>query len=97
MRSSSRGDSTPKSSRVALSRHQTAGDAPGWVSVVSIVAAAIGIGLAGARTLPAAQRLGARVDPLDMQHRAGRGILRDHLVCLAAMVTLLVTQLAGTW
>ena len=72
-------------------------DAPGWVSVVSIVAAAIGIGLAGARTLPAAQRLGARVDPLDMQHRAGRGILRDHLVCLAAMVTLLVTQLAGTW
>lgn len=73
------------------------GDAPAWVSVVSIAAAAIGIGLAGARTLPAAQRLGSRVDPLDVRHRAGRGILRDHLVCLAAMVTLLATQLVGAW
>jgi hypothetical protein len=73
------------------------GDAPVWVSAVSITAAAIGIGLAGARTLPAARRLGARLDPLDARHRAGRGILRDHLVCLAAMVTVLVTQLVGTW
>ena len=72
-------------------------DAPVWVSAISIAAAGIGIGLAGARTLPAAQRLGARLDSLDARHRAGRGILRDHLVCLAAMVTLLVTQLVGTW
>ncbi len=73
------------------------GDAPVWVSAVSIPAAAIGIVLAGARTLPAAQRLGARVDPMEVRHRAGRGILRDHLICLAAMTTLLVTQLVGAW
>lgn len=73
------------------------GDAPVWVSAVSLPAAAIGIGLAGARTLPAAQRLGTRVDAADVQHRIGRGILRDHLICFAAMVTLLVVQLVGTW
>ena len=54
------------------------GDAPIWVSAVSLPAAAIGIGLAGARTLPAAQRLGTRIDEADVQHRLGRGILRDH-------------------
>jgi hypothetical protein len=73
------------------------GSAPVWVSAVSILAAAIGIGLAGARTLPAAQRLGARIDPHDVRHQAGRGILRDHLICLAAMVTLLAVQFAGAW
>lgn len=73
------------------------GDAPVWVSAASLVAAAIGIGLAGSRTLPAAQRLGTRVDSAELQHRIGRGILRDHVICLTAMVTLLVAQLVGTW
>lgn len=73
------------------------GDAPIWVSAISLPAAAIGIGLAGARTLPAAQRLGTRVDSTDVQHRLGRGILRDHLLCLTAMITLLAAQLVGTW
>ncbi len=73
------------------------GDAHIFVSAVSIAAAAIGISLAGARTLPAAQRLGTRVDGADAQHRIGRGILRDHLICFTAMVTLLATQLVGTW
>ena len=71
------------------------GDAPIWVSDVSLPAAAIGIGLAGARTFRAARRLGVQADAPDVRHRLGRGILRDHLICLTAMVTLLAAQLVG--
>ncbi|HEY7072916.1 MAG TPA: hypothetical protein VH479_22500 [Acidimicrobiales bacterium] len=69
-------------------------DVPGWVSAVSLVAAFGGIGLAGAHTVPSAVRLGGRADPPDGQTRLARSIWREHLVCLAAIVTLLVVQLA---
>ena len=69
-------------------------DVPAWVSVVSLAAAMTGIGLAGARTVPSAVRLGGRTDPSSEQTRLARSILRDHLVCLAAIATLLVVQLA---
>jgi hypothetical protein len=81
----------------ALVTQAARGDAPVWVSAVSLPAAALGIGLGALRTFGAARRLGTRRDPPDTQHRLARGILRDHLVCLAAMVSLLATQLAGTW
>lgn len=71
-----------------------AGDVALWVSVVSLAAALTGFGLAGARTVPGAVRLGGRGDPPGDQSRLARSILRDHLVCLAAMATLLVVQLA---
>ena len=71
------------------------GDEPLWVSVVSIPAALIGIGLAGARIFGWARRLGARRDPPEVQSELARGIFRAHVVCLAAMVTLLAVQLAG--
>jgi len=71
------------------------GDARTWVSAVSFTAAAIGIGLAGARVFGRARRLGARTDPASVRSGLARSILRDHLVCLVAMATLLTVQLAS--
>jgi hypothetical protein len=71
------------------------GGEPLWVSVVSIPAALVGIGLAAARIFRQARRLGARTDPPDVQSGLARGIFRAHVVCLAAMVTVLAFQWAG--
>jgi hypothetical protein len=78
----------------AIAVQAVAGDTPGWVSVVSALAALTGIGLAGARTVPHAVRLGSRRDPVPVQSALARSVFRDHLVCLAAIATLLVVQLA---
>ncbi len=64
-----------------------------WISAVSIVAAAAAIGLAMARVFPRAVRLGARSQPQTEQGEIARSIFRDHILCLAAMVTLLGVQL----
>jgi len=80
---------------VALVVQAIWGDEPLWVSVVSIPAALIGIGLAAARIFGQARRLGTRRDPPAVQSELARGIFRAHIVCLAAMVTLLAVQLAG--
>ena len=69
------------------------GAAPVWVSAFSLSAAALAIGLAIGRVFGAARRLGTRIDPRDIQTRLARGILRDHLICLAAMVGLMAVQL----
>ena len=71
------------------------GSAAGWVSAVSLPAAVLAIGLAIVRVFGRARRLGARADPPDVQSRLARSICRDHLICLAGMVTLLATQLAA--
>jgi hypothetical protein len=41
-------------------------------------------------------RLGARGDKVDRQSALARSICREHLLCLAAIATLLVLQLAST-
>ena len=79
----------------ALVAQAALGDAPLWVSILSIAAALSGTGLAAARVFGRAQRLGARTDPPEVQSRLARGILRDHIACLASMVTLLAVQI--TW
>ena len=71
-----------------------AGDVPRWASVVSLAGAGVAIGLAGARVVPSARRLGARGEPPAARAALARGICRDHLVCLAAMTTVLSVQLA---
>ncbi|HEV8575234.1 MAG TPA: hypothetical protein VGR43_11075 [Dehalococcoidia bacterium] len=71
------------------------GEEPVWVSVVSIPAALVGIGFAAARIFGQARRLGARSDLPAVQSELARGIFRAHLVCLAAMVTVLAVQLVG--
>ena len=81
---------------VALVIQAVDGQVSWWVSAVSIPAALLGIGFAAARIFRQAQRLGAREDSLAEQSDLARSIFRAHVVCLAAMVTLLVVQLAGS-
>jgi hypothetical protein len=69
------------------------GDAPRWVSAASAVTALVPIGLAGGRTVPDAVRLGSRRDSVPAQSRLARSVCRDHLVCVAGIATLLLTQL----
>jgi hypothetical protein len=71
------------------------GGTAGWVSVVSFVLAAGAIGLALGRVVPAAIRLGGGGDPHEFRSNLVRSILRDHVVFLAVMVSLLVLQLAA--
>jgi hypothetical protein len=68
-------------------------DAPRWVGWASLALAASAIVLAGARTVPNAVRLGAGGDPVEVQSRIARSILTDHLLCLAAIASVLVIQL----
>ena len=70
-------------------------EVPVWVSAVSIPAAAAAIALAMARVFPRAVRLGERSQPQTEQGEIARTIFRDHVICLAAMVTLLGVQLAA--
>jgi hypothetical protein len=63
----------------------------GWLSLALLVSA---VGLAAARTVPSAVRLGARDETLEAQSRRARTICRDHLYCLAVISSLLVVQLA---
>ena len=69
--------------RIALKRK--------WMIILPTLA----IGLAMFHAFGAARRLGALGDTPDRQSELARSILRDHLVCLAAMSTLLATQLVG--
>jgi hypothetical protein len=71
------------------------GDAPRGVAWASLALAAAPIGLAGARTVPAAVRLGARSDPLARQSELARSILREHVLCGTAITALLAVQLAA--
>jgi hypothetical protein len=73
----------------------TEGDAPAWVGWTSLALAGAAIGLAAARTVPAAVRLGTRADPVAVQSRLARAILRHHVACLAAIAAVLAIQLAA--
>jgi hypothetical protein len=66
-----------------------------WVVWISLAAAATAIGLARARTVPNAMRLGRAADSPDVQTQLARAIYRDHIYCLAAIVVLLVLQLTA--
>jgi hypothetical protein len=68
-------------------------DAPRWVGWASLALAGSAIVLAGARTVPNAVRLGAGGDSVEVQSRIARSILTDHLLCLAAIASVLVIQL----
>ncbi|HEY3019127.1 MAG TPA: hypothetical protein VGJ32_03000 [Solirubrobacteraceae bacterium] len=70
------------------------GDAPGWVGWASLALAGAAIGLAAAHTVPAAVRLGARGGAAGEQSRLARSICRDHLLCLAAIASLVIIELA---
>jgi len=64
-----------------------------WLGWASLALAVCAIGLALARTVPTAVRLGTRRDPAVRQGELARAILRQHLVSLAAIAALLALQL----
>ena len=70
------------------------GDAPRWAAAVSLALTVAPITLAAVHTVPSAVRLGARSDTIVRQSRLARSILRDHLLCIAAIAVVLVLQLA---
>lgn len=61
-----------------------------WVSVVLAV---VPIAVAATRTVPRAVRLGARVEPVDVQRTAVRSIYLEHIFCLCSITALLGVQL----
>jgi hypothetical protein len=68
-------------------------DAASWVGWAALTLALGAVGLAGAHTVPSAVRLGARTDAPSTQSRLARSICRDHVVCIAAIASILVVEL----
>ncbi|HEX3511831.1 MAG TPA: hypothetical protein VHT27_12115 [Solirubrobacteraceae bacterium] len=64
-----------------------------WIGWSSLALAGSAVGLAGARTVPAAVRLGASLDPPAAQLALARAILQQHVYCFAAIAGVLVLQL----
>jgi ER membrane protein SH3 len=71
-----------------------ADDAPAWATWASLALTGSAVALAALHTYPAAVRLGDRSDSLETQSRLARSICRDHLLCLVAIGSVLVLQLA---
>ena len=71
------------------------GDDPAWAAWASLGLALLAFGLAGGRTFAAARRLGAGAGDAPESERLAASILRDHLICLAAMSALLGIQLGA--
>ena len=70
-------------------------DVAGWAGWASLALGGSAIALAAIHTYPAAVRLGQRLDAMEAQLRIARSIGRDHLLCLAAISSLLAIQLAA--
>lgn len=68
-------------------------DEPGLPSFAVLAAIGAPVGLAGARTVGNAVRLGGREDTMPEQSRLARSILRDHVACFALVTLGLAIQL----
>jgi hypothetical protein len=66
---------------------------PNWVAWASLVLVTAAVLLAAVHTFPSARRLGARGDSFEEQGQLARSVCRDHLLCLAAILSLLTIQL----
>ncbi len=77
----------------AIVTEAVSGDGPGWMPWASLALAGSAIGLAGARTVPAAIRLGTRRDDVGTQSALARRILAEHLCCFAAIASVIGLQL----
>jgi hypothetical protein len=71
------------------------GDVAAGFAWVSLALAASAIGLAAARTVRNAVRLGTQADDVATQTALARRILADHLACLAAIAIALGLQIAA--
>ena len=68
---------------------------PRGVALVSLALAGAPIGLAGARVVPNAIRLGSRVDPPARQSELAHAICRDHVFCFAGIAGFVLLQLGA--
>jgi hypothetical protein len=66
---------------------------PGLRTAAVLLLVVLPVGLALGRVVPDAVRLGTRGDPVAAQAALARSIGRDHVVCLASMLAVLVLQL----
>lgn len=82
------------STLVAIGVQIADGDSPALVGPIAFVLAGTAIAVAGLRTVPAAVRLGTRLDPPDVQSQLARSICRDHVLCFAAITSVLAIELA---
>jgi hypothetical protein len=71
------------------------GDVAAGLAWASLALAASAIGLAAARTVRNAVRLGRQADDVATQSALARRILGDHLACLAAIAIALGLQVAA--
>jgi hypothetical protein len=78
---------------VALLGELIRDELPTWRAALSLALAVGAIGLAGARTVRNAVRLGRQTDDASVQSQLARTILRDHIVCMTAIGAVLLLQL----
>jgi hypothetical protein len=78
----------------AIAVQIASGEERTWVALLSLALALPPIVLAGARIVPRAVRLGARVDPAELQSVLARSIFREHVLCASSIAALLSVQLA---
>jgi hypothetical protein len=69
-------------------------DLPTWRALLSLALVVGAVVLAARRTVPSAVRLGRRTDDSAQQSRLAHMILHDHVVCIGAIATALLLQLA---
>jgi hypothetical protein len=67
---------------------------PVWRTAPALLLTLAAVGLAAARTVGNAQRLGTQADDAGQQSKLARLILRDHVFCCACIAAVLALQLA---
>ena len=77
----------------ALAAELVRSDLPAGRAWPSLVLTLSAVGLAAGRTVRNAQRLGAQADDAEEQSRLAHSILRDHVMCIAAISAVLLLQL----
>jgi hypothetical protein len=78
---------------IAIGAEIRNGAAPRWAGWASLALAVSAIGLAMARTVRNAMRLGAAVDSPTVRTSLARAVYRDHLYCFVAMSLVVGLQL----
>ena len=68
-------------------------DLPTWRAWLSLALVVGAVAVAARRTVPNAVRLGSRADDVAQQSRLAHMILRDHVICIGAIATVLLLQL----
>jgi uncharacterized protein (DUF983 family) len=68
---------------------------PLWLGLVALMLVVSAVGLAASRTVKSAVRLGRQSDSPAQRTQLARGIYRDHVFCLAAMISVLLLELGA--